>query len=129
MSKKMKEDEFELLTTMRYEGGDDDLFKSIPLLNSHLNRLQHSHQALAKLLPQSWCAIESSIDPDLILNSLQSKLREDPQKKHSLRIKLTISKHHQISIITTPFSSHPSSSGSISSSHPYPSLQSKNKTY
>ncbi|KAH9445671.1 hypothetical protein MJO29_011945 [Puccinia striiformis f. sp. tritici] len=102
--------EFRLLTSfvlpaeVLQTSGPDVGSLGMPTLDLHLARLSIGHQAIAKAIPNSWCAKESAIDPVSIINALESTIkshRESSSTSHSLRVRLTVGPSHTVSVVTS----------------------------
>ncbi|OAV96701.1 hypothetical protein PTTG_08493 [Puccinia triticina 1-1 BBBD Race 1] len=102
--------EFRLLTSfvlpaqVLEDGGPDAISHGMPTLDLHLARLSIGHQAMASAIPESWCAKESAIGSDSIMNALDSTIRSHragSTAAHSLRVRLTVGPSHAVSLVTS----------------------------
>jgi hypothetical protein len=104
-------DEFQLLTSfvlpakVLQSSKSDVKSLGLPTLDLHLARLLIGHHAIAQAIPESWCANEPPIAPEMIVQALDSTIqshREQSSASHSLRVRLTIGPSQTVSLVTSP---------------------------
>ncbi|MBW0516632.1 hypothetical protein O181_056347 [Austropuccinia psidii MF-1] len=77
----------------------------VPNLQLHLLRFSDAHSALARLLPDCWCAREHPVEPAQIIEALETAIKSLTMPIGLARVRITVGPLHRVSVVTMPFSS------------------------